>query len=380
MTAEKLSFLFEKNADFLELPIKIETGKDVWDTLHDRWKRYTDWLSEIECLRGCLPIVKSSISLIDKALDAYYSGDYAVANSNMVQLIGALQNANSHLIINDLRSYYIDTEYGQWFRARIGDSFPFSKAEMGHIPADKRGNIGSSRYSSNGIPCLYIGNSIYACWEELNRPPIHELWVSRFWPVHSLRVINLSITGRELIDAPMYLKHVGDSSAEYNQAVAEFFSTWILQSACSVKVKEQRRVFREEYVVPQLLAQSLKKYDLDGVMYFSTSVPNVYSTPCTWISKVLAIPAFDLKGEQYSERINRLFCNSYPINIGMFQQRLIAPRPPVRCLDENGARKGAVVFTSPIGSVYNRTIFYDCECELLQEPYGIDLKNAPNVL
>ena len=270
-----------------------------------------------------------------------------------------------------MKSNYIDDEYAQWFRARVGNNYPFEKEEMSHIPANKRGKVGSNRYTGNGIPCLYIGNSVYVCWEELYRPPIDELWVSRFWPISSIKLLNLSITGGDLIDSKYCLKYVGDSENAYKQAIIEFFSLWILQSVCSVKVKEKDRAFREEYVVPQLLMQTLRKYELDGIMYFSTSVPNVYFNNCSWISKMIAIPAFDLNKSPFSEKIKNHFDMSYPINLGMFQRHLTTSQ----CLEkkhvvsDNFARKEANVWISLSGSRYEDTLFFECENQLLQKIY-----------
>ena len=368
---KSLYSFFENNENTLNLPIKVDFGKDVRDTLSSRWNQYCDLIEKHNFLEECIPMAKRSISLINASIDAYYCGDFISATESIVQLIDELLKRNKHLIIEDLESNYVDVEYAQWFRARVGNNYPFEKEEMSHIPANKRGKVGSNRYTTNGIPCLYIGNSVYVCWEELYRPPVDELWVSRFWPTDSLKLLNLSITGGDLIDSKYCLKYVGESEKAYKQAIIEFFSLWILQSACSVKVKEKDRAFREEYIVPQLLTQTLKKYGLDGIMYFSTSVPNVYLNNCSWISKMIAIPAFDLNKSIFSKKVESLFSMSYPINLGMLQRQLI-PRQRLsesRIASNNYARKGATVWVSSRGSRYEDTLFFECENQLLQKIY-----------
>lgn len=39
--------------------------------------------------------------------------------------------------------------------------------EMFHIPLNKRRMVTTQRYSTPGYPCLYLGKSIYTCWEEM---------------------------------------------------------------------------------------------------------------------------------------------------------------------------------------------------------------------
>lgn len=368
---ESLNLFFRKNEDVLKLPIEVDFGKDVRNALSNRWAQYVDLIKNHNCLEECIPIIEKSISFINASIDAYYCGDFISATENIGWLIDELLKNHKHLIIEDLESNYIDVEYAQWFRARVGDNYPFEKKEMTHIPANKRGKIGSNRYTSNGIPCLYIGNSIYVCWEELRRPPIDELWVSRFWPTNSVKLLNLSITGGDLINSQYCLKHVRGSEDAYKQAIIEFFSLWILQSACSVKVKEKDRAFREEYIVPQLLTQTLKKHGLDGIMYFSTSVPKVYLNNCSWISKMIAIPAFDLNKSMFSEKIETHFSMSYPINLGMLQHHLISNQRLNNRYEpsNNYARKGATVWVSSRGSRYDNTLFFECEDQLLEKIY-----------
>ena len=45
-----------------------------------------------------------------------------------------------------------------------------SYKEMFHIPINNRRSVKTQRYSTPGFPCLYLGNSIYGCWEEMGRP------------------------------------------------------------------------------------------------------------------------------------------------------------------------------------------------------------------
>src|SRR5262249_44356941 len=56
----------------------------------------------------------------------------------------------------------------------------FSKPDLFHIPFDKRHKVTRQRYSIPGLPCLYLGGTLYICWEELRRPKFESIHVARF--------------------------------------------------------------------------------------------------------------------------------------------------------------------------------------------------------
>ena len=68
----------------------------------------------------------------------------------------------------------------------------FSKEEMFHIPFDKRHLVSNNRFSVHGFPSLYLGESTYICWEEMENPNFDTCNISIFSNDHPLSVINLS--------------------------------------------------------------------------------------------------------------------------------------------------------------------------------------------
>ena len=66
------------------------------------------------------------------------------------------------------------------FRVRASRNKYLSKKEIFHIPFEERGKVNNQRFSIDGFPCLYLGSSIYVCWEELNRPNFDNLFISKF--------------------------------------------------------------------------------------------------------------------------------------------------------------------------------------------------------
>lgn len=299
MTGDWVKNLLLKNP-YLTLPITTNSGKEVFKELNRKWNTFLSLLHSEKKLESCIEPAQFSIDKINKAKNLYYSGNFGQASECMYEVICHLQTCGCNHLISDLDSLYIDDEAKHWFRARKGTLFPFDKEDMKHVPVDKREIIGSNRYSFNGIPCLYLANSILTCWEELDRPTMESFWVSRFWPIKEIRVLNLSTTGYEIIYAKLNIKYVSQNPTEHENAVIEFFKTWVLQSACSVNVKDKGdRSFREEYIIPQLLMLNIQKFNVDGVMYFSTKTPLSiddktialnFQSGASWISKAIAYP------------------------------------------------------------------------------------------
>ena len=174
------------------------------------------------------------------------------------------------------------------FRAReFKDKRGHSYEEMFHIPLDQRGIVKTQRYSSPGYPCLYLGKTIYACWEEMHRPRFDDLMFSGFrvrldFDVYDLRVPQLKDFGDEnlyktLLRLPLII-------------------------ACMVKVKNDNDPFKPEYIIPQLLIETIisnnqNKMETElgpgdlvwGVTYSSTHVSRDFPYSFTFLDNI-ALP------------------------------------------------------------------------------------------
>lgn len=361
--------IFNDHSSILTLPIRIKSGEEFYKTLYVRWNRFIKMLQRIPELADCIPFAEKSVVLLKSIIKAYYKADYQTTSKRILELINMLTTVKNSRLITDLNSLYIDVESKQWFRGRITNAQPLTRNSMRHIPANERAKIGNNRYSINGIPCLYIGNSVQCCWEEFGRPSLDTFWVCRYRPQKTVKVLNLSTTGNDIVNARTYLKCVADSTVPYDDAVKEFFSNWILQSACSVVIEESGRKFLEEYVIPQLLMQNIKLFKVDGIMYFSTRVAFGYQDDSSWLSRNIAIPAFDTTGFNgktglYSKKIDSLFDISHPINVGFFANGVIPIGPKGYHESYNQARSCAPVLYCSQKSTYKNTLFYKCEIEL----------------
>jgi hypothetical protein len=79
------------------------------------------------------------------------------------------------------------------YRVRIGGLTDFTRGELFHIPFEKRILVKPQRYSISGLPSLYLGGSIWVCWEELGRPRFEEMQISRFRavPKSNIKLVDL---------------------------------------------------------------------------------------------------------------------------------------------------------------------------------------------
>ena len=159
----------------------------------------------------------------------------------------------------------------QLFRARIGDDFcTFEKEEMFHVPFDNRGKIETTRFSIPGVPCLYLSNTSYGCWVELERPVDQKLSVSPVIVTDEIRILNLSVSILDIFDFVDGSSF--QSEDERYQKFLEYIKIMVLVIASSYVVDEPERKFKSEYIIPQMIMKAARDNDIDGVVYYSKKV------------------------------------------------------------------------------------------------------------
>lgn len=168
-----------------------------------------------------------------------------------------------------------------FFRLRSSNEPKLAKRELFHIPFKLRHKVASQRFSIPGIPCLYTAGSTYTCWEEIGRPPFHELHVAALWVPkgESFRFLDLRWTARAV---KAKLAHAArgrtmlnsEEKLEWAQtALASCIPIWPLIALCSVRVKHRQGFFKPEYIIPQMVLHWIASQNsIDGVAYESTHV------------------------------------------------------------------------------------------------------------
>ena len=99
-------------------------------------------------------------------IDQYLSGCQSSAFESFYKLF--LTNVDS------LRTDTIENE-SCLYRMRLGkngyEEFT-SNEEMFHIPFQYNHIVANERFSMSGFPSLYLGSSVYVCWEEMRCPDL----------------------------------------------------------------------------------------------------------------------------------------------------------------------------------------------------------------
>lgn len=186
-----------------------------------------------------------------------------------------------------------------FYRMRNSDKRKgLNRKDLFHIPLTKKRSIKTQRYSAPGYPCLYLGKSIYGCWEEMNRPNTESTLVSCFKNQDTLHVLDLRIPTLDefLLNSDRYL---------------QLFPFII---ASSVPVHNNEDIYKPEYIIPQLILEWIidnnhddKKKQIAGVYYTSVNRnEDFYVLDHEWDN--LAIPVQDALGDNdFCPKLIQLF-------------------------------------------------------------------------
>ena len=189
-----------------------------------------------------------------------------------------------------------------YFRMRtFEDKRKFETNELFHIPFDKQGLVKTQRYSTPGLPCLYLGTSLLGCWEELGQPALYSCVFSRLENTDIVELWDLRIP--ESVDDEKDLKIL--------------LTTMPLIVACSIKVNNPDDNFKPEYIIPQYLLESLlisrelkNTIGIIGIKYRSTIEDKTFKYPSSKYDNI-AIPA--IRGtNKYDDRLCELFMITQP--------------------------------------------------------------------
>lgn len=257
--------------EIFNLP-KRRNGKELTSFLNDEFNLFSKQIfkfnSEIKReVKIKMPFINDQIRLILSALDDYYKGFPAIAYSKIAKSLDLLTKEN----ILPIQKVPITGDRNNFFRIRVSDNRTLLKSDIFHIPFQLREQVLTQRYSIPGLPCLYLGDSIFVCWEELGRPDIDKLHVSRF---------DLSKSGYKFLHFNVSVNDIrkrcfskNNDEGRFISQIVSFLCYWPLFAACSIIVDKPNSFFKPEYIIPQLVLQwvvSTKK--LDGIHYKSNRV------------------------------------------------------------------------------------------------------------
>ena len=231
--------------------------------------------SEIDILEEINETCNTIIDSVSSIFEGCH-GDAFNTFSSLMNCPLKCQSSSTGILSSSNSIQIHESDY--WYRARTGEEGKeFSVLDMFHIPLDKRGIVGPQRFNCPGYPCLYLSRSTYGCWEELGRPVFDTLFYSSFRVRNSFRVLDLRIPDVDKCD--------------YSQ-LTKTLKLLPLIIACSFSVNNPKDDFKPEYIIPQLLLETIihnnhnktkvEKTYLDediiwGVLYSSSHINNGFS-------------------------------------------------------------------------------------------------------
>ena len=245
-------------------------------------------------------ITRLTVGIIE-AVDYYYKG-------HLLQADEAFRGALNDVMFEKLNSVESIPFNRSFYRARSGNSSRFTKRDLFHHAFENRGLVGTNRYSIPGLPALYLGDSTYVCWEELNQPSFHTLCFSRFETTETLRVIKI----QRLSDYLIQLRTVVSNFHDRYTYLTRYLALFPLSIACSIKTRSNNDTFKPEYIIPQLLLQYVtsEKEKIDGIMYPSTKVNYEITQGLSLYNYVF--PVKNIQSEGYCNRLTSVFKLTQP--------------------------------------------------------------------
>ncbi|MFK9092544.1 hypothetical protein [Bacillus salipaludis] len=260
--------------DLINLPKKRNSDIDYYDFLERLFSNYQELIKNYDDTFNIQLNVSGEIELICKSIldsvKTYYIGH---PSSAFNKLNDGLTQIKKHL------GFFMGTEVAPppfLFRMRYsnGKNHELNNSEMYHIPFEKRHLVATQRYSIPGLPCLYLGNTAYVCWEELERPLLENTQTSIFSVAQSyIKVLDFGLRPIDMYQFHKETVFQRTKPALTQEEVGElqsFLIIWPLIASCSTQVAFRNSPFKPEYIVPQLILQwIMNNPEYDGIRYFS---------------------------------------------------------------------------------------------------------------
>lgn len=280
------------------IPVEHPKEKTFKDVLGEALGQFESWISEVdedanltkEKLGKAKYNIKNTNQKILNTIDLVSKGKHAEASRNMYSNLCA-----KPLFTEPIKEGTI------FYRMRTNEKKErFTRKDLFHIPLNKRGLVSTQRYSMPGYPCLYLGKSLAACWEEMNRPSLDNCMFSCFKTEKNMRVLSLRFPDAKEWGEDIYL----DQKLEIMPFII----------ACMIKVDDPNNIYKVEYTIPQLIMECLFPSDvkikgepLMGIIYSSVHLNKDFNFPRSIYDNIV-IPVQNVEsGKDYCTVLNDYF-------------------------------------------------------------------------
>ena len=222
--------------------------------------------------------IEEICDVVLSCIEDYNRADIAMAITNMTNAVNKFSSKLSSLLIDS------KGEYKVWYKIRPQEDVVrlYKAREMFHIPFEMRYKVENQRFSINGYPCLYLGRSVWGCWEEMQETDFRFACVSRFEVQTKLNLLNVCLPNKD--------KTITDP-----KDISCLLRTWPLIISCSIKVNMPNESFKPEYIISQLLMLAIKKSEeFLGRAYTSTQRNDFFDWDDDLLCNI-AIPVMEIR-------------------------------------------------------------------------------------
>ncbi len=260
-------------SDFLSLPKSYNDSTSFLDFIDSTLKNYLTIIESInegsivEKLKENIEKIKF---LCESLVEAYKQLHLGFIFKSYHHFDLGLKEVESFLFSRGIMTHPL-SEIQAYYRGRKCDKTP-EKSEMFHLPFQKRHLATTQRFSIPGLPCLYLGDSAYVCWEELNRPVNEEFYISRYeiCDYLKLKTLDISMTPKKVATMIKVATKVTGNIDTWDKLTLEYLIKWPLIFCCSIKVKNEDAPFKPEYIIPQYLLDWVRSNkNFNCIKYFS---------------------------------------------------------------------------------------------------------------
>lgn len=287
-----LSFIQESLKEYLEILDKIDEG-----TIVEKLKSVKPHLHKL-----CEELIESYNQLyLGFTSKSYFHFDRGIRE------IGTF-------LINDNDVVHPLSKNRLLFRGRYSNT-ELDRDGMFHLPFQKRNYATTQRFSISGLPCLYLADSAYVCWEELNRPEYNNFYLSRFEITNymNLKALDISLTPQSIVALITNVsKIMGDEVDSWDSTILECIIKWPLIFCCSIKVSDSAATFKPEYIIPQYLLEWVRQNKkLNAIKYFSVKTHLFQNIDSSSFINVV-IPVQEIKNNGYCSLLEDSFAYTNP--------------------------------------------------------------------
>lgn len=291
--------------DIFKLPIVKGEGEVLIEILTQKFDKYIELLRDLDdtdqytdAILKEMPQIELLCNSIREAVELYLKGSpykaYSIFNEGISKLDSYIYDSS------------MDFKNAPLYRIRNTEKRHLDKRDIFHTPFESRGRVRNQRFSINGFPCLYFGSSIYACWEELNRPSFDNLHISSFKFLNEPHILDLTFPVSKV-------KQRSTNSKPQNSDIVNKIILFPLIISCSVKNKNNTDIFKEEYIIPQILLEWVNNTTkIDAIKYSSLSLPNYNLDDYLFINYVF--PAKNHSKSGYCAHLRDMFELTDPIS------------------------------------------------------------------